>query len=132
MGEDYSPGSVCICRRNLLRKSKTLLYTNINKLIEIEKGLWTYGISNECLRNVHRRPLAHLTYLFNRCLQLTHFAKSRKQAKVITLPKPDKDRNAPQNLLPISLLSTTGKLFEEVILRIIQRHFEERGMLNAN
>jgi hypothetical protein len=28
-------------------------------------------------------------------------------------------------------LSTTGKLFEKVILKIVQRHIEERGLLNA-
>jgi hypothetical protein len=29
-------------------------------------------------------------------------------------------------------LSTTGKLLEEVILKIVQRHIEERGLLNAS
>jgi hypothetical protein len=48
------------------------------------------------------------------------------------LPKPDKDPNFPQNLCPISLLSTRGKLFEKVILKIIQRHIQERGLLNAS
>jgi hypothetical protein len=28
-------------------------------------------------------------------------------------------------------LSTTGKLFEKVILKIVQRHTEERGLFNA-
>jgi hypothetical protein len=36
-----------------------------------------------------------------------------------------------QNLLPISLLSTTGKSFE-IILRTIQTHTEERNLLNAS
>jgi hypothetical protein len=46
------------------------------------------------------------------------------------LQKLGKDPKSPQNLRPISLLSTIGKLFEKVILKIVQRH-EERG-LNAN
>jgi hypothetical protein len=29
-------------------------------------------------------------------------------------------------------LSTTGKLFENVILKIVQRHIEERGLLNVS
>jgi hypothetical protein len=29
-------------------------------------------------------------------------------------------------------LSTTGKLFKKVILKIVQRHIEERGLLNAS
>jgi putative lipoic acid-binding regulatory protein len=46
--------------------------------------------------------------------------------EVITLPKPGKGTKFPQNLHTISLLSTTGKLFEKVILKIVQRHTEEK------
>jgi hypothetical protein len=61
----------------------------------------------------------------------SHFSNPWKEAKVIILPKPGKDFKFPQNLRPISLLSTTGKLFEKVILKIIQRHIEEKGLHNA-
>jgi hypothetical protein len=60
------------------------------------------------------------------------FPKSWKEVKVITLPKPGKGPKVPQNLRPISLLSTAGKLLEKVILKIVQRHIEERGLLNAS
>jgi hypothetical protein len=82
------------------------------------------GIQNECLRHLPRRPLVHLTHLFNHCLRLSHFPKPWKEAKVITLLK--------QNSRPIGLLSTTGKLFEKVILKIVQKDIEERGLLNAS
>jgi hypothetical protein len=90
------------------------------------------GIPNECLRHLPRRPLVHLTHLFNHCIRLSHFPVSWKESKVITLPKPGKDPKFPQNLRPISLLSTTGKLFEKVILKIVQRHLEDRDLLNAS
>jgi hypothetical protein len=54
-----------------------------------------------------------------------------KDAKIMTLPKPGKDPTFPQNLLPISLLPTTFMLFEKIILKIVQRHIGERGLLNA-
>jgi hypothetical protein len=57
---------------------------------------------------------------------------SWKEEKVITLPKPGKDQKFPQNLRPISLLSITGKLFEKVILQLVQKHIEERCLLNAS
>jgi hypothetical protein len=47
------------------------------------------------------------------------------------LPKPGKDPKFHKNSRPISLLSTTGKLFEKEILKILQKHFEEKGLLNA-
>jgi hypothetical protein len=50
---------------------------------------------------------------------------------MINLLKPGKDPKFPQNMRPISLLSTTSKLLEKVILKIVQRHTEERGVLNA-
>jgi hypothetical protein len=51
-------------------------------------------------------------------------------SKVTALPKPGKDLKVPQNMRSISLLPTTGKLFEKVILRIIQSHIEGNNLLN--
>jgi hypothetical protein len=108
---------------------------DLQKLIsslKLRKSCRIDGISNECLRHLARRPLAHFTRLFNHCLRLSNFPKSWREAKIITLPKPGKDPKFPQNLRPISLLSTADKLFEKVILKILQKHIDERGLLNAS
>jgi hypothetical protein len=47
--------------------------------------------------------------------------QSWKEAKIITLPKTGEDPKFPQNLRPISLLPTTGKLFEKVILQFLKK-----------
>jgi hypothetical protein len=47
------------------------------------------------LRPLPRRPLIHLTHLFNHCIRLSHFPTYWKEAKVITLPKPGKDPKFP-------------------------------------
>jgi hypothetical protein len=57
---------------------------------------------------------------------------SSKEAKVVALPKPGKDPKFPQNLLRISLLSSTSKVLENVIFEIVQRHIGERNLLNAS
>jgi hypothetical protein len=41
---------------------------------------------------------------------------------VVALPKPGKDPKFPQNLCPISLLPSTGKVFEKVILEIVKTY----------
>jgi hypothetical protein len=51
---------------------------------------------------------------------------------VVALPKPSKDPKFPQNLRPISLLSSTDKGFGKVISEIAKRHIEERNLLNTS
>jgi hypothetical protein len=100
--------------------------------LKLRKACELDGIPNECLRHLPRRPLVYLKHLFNHWLRLPYFPESWKETNVIKLPKPNKDPKFPQNLRPIRLLSTTGKLLEKVILKIVQRHTEEEGLLNAS
>jgi hypothetical protein len=118
---DETPlGNVRICdTRKLVQTLK------LRKVCELD-------ILNEYFRHLSRRPLVYLTHLLNHCHRLSHFPKPWKEAKVITLPKSGKDQQLSQNLRPISLLSTTGKIFEEVSLKIVQRHIQEGGLLNAS
>jgi len=94
----------------------------IIRTLKLEKACGLDGIPNEYLRHLPRRPLVHLTHLFNHCFRLSYFPAIWKEVKVIDSPKPSKVPKFPQNLRPISLLSTTGKLFEKVIQKLIQRH----------
>jgi hypothetical protein len=103
---------------------------NSLKLKKIKKACGTDGIQNEYLWHLPQKPIVYLTHLFKQCLRLSHFPQSWKDANVITLPKPGKDPKFPQNLRPISLLLTTGKIFDKIILRIIQRHIEVNNTLN--
>jgi hypothetical protein len=84
--------------------------------LELRKARGIDEIPNEYLRHLPKRPLVHLTHLINHCIWLSHFPTPWKVANVIALPQPTKDPKFPQNLRPISLLSTTGKLFETVKL----------------
>jgi hypothetical protein len=99
---------------------------------KLKKACGIDGIPNECLRYLPRRPLVHLTHLINHCIRFSHFPASWKEAKVVALPKPGKNPKFSKNLCPISLLPSTGKLFEKVILQIGQKHKREKYLLNAS
>jgi hypothetical protein len=100
---------------------------DIHKLVnslKLRKACGLDGIPNEGLRHLPRRPPVYLIYFFHHCLQLSHFPKPSKE--------PGKDPKLPQNLCPISILSTTDKLFKKVIMKIVQRYIEENGLINAS
>jgi hypothetical protein len=85
------------------------------KSLKLKKAYGIDGIQNGCLRHLQRRPLVHLTHLFNNCLRLSYFPGSWEEDKLITLQKPGKDPELPQNLRQISLSPTKGKLFDKFI-----------------
>jgi hypothetical protein len=110
------------------RKSKTMWLTEINKFLEVEEGLWNWWYS----KHLPRRPMVHLTHLINHCIRLSHFPTSLKEAKVVILPKPGKDPKIPQNLCLISLLPLIDKLFENILLQIVQKRIGGKNLLNAS
>jgi hypothetical protein len=61
-----------------------------------------------------------------------NFPNLWEEAKAVTLPKSGKDQKFPQNLRPINLLSTIGKVLEKVILKIAQKSIEEIVLLNGS
>ena len=58
---------------------------------------------------------SHIIPHFNELLRLGYFPTPWKSAKVILIPKPNKDRTKPENYRPISLLPALGKIFERII-----------------
>jgi hypothetical protein len=61
------------------------------KPLKFRKECGIYGIQNECLKHLPRRPLVHLTHLFNHYLLLSYFSKSWKDAEIMSLPTPAKN-----------------------------------------
>lgn len=78
------------------------------------------GIGPAFLSALPPKAFALLLRIFNACLLLQYFPSAWKEAKVITILKPGKDKLLPQNYRPISLLNTMGKLFERVLLQRVQ------------
>jgi hypothetical protein len=97
----------------------------------MRKGLWFWWHSKLMSPVSFKKTSCAFNTFIQSHLQLCHFSAPWKKAKIITLLKPGKDQKFCQNLHLISLLSTRGKLSEKTILRTIQRHTEERNLLNV-
>jgi hypothetical protein len=87
------------------------------------------AVNNSLLKNLSRKALVFLTYLFNGCLKLSYFPIKWKHASVIPIPKPNKDHSNPSNFRPISLLSAVSKLFERVILKRFNEFLNDNNLL---
>ncbi|KAI8125449.1 RNA-directed DNA polymerase from mobile element jockey [Lucilia cuprina] len=73
------------------------------------------NIPNVVLRNLPDNLISNYGILFNNMLNNAYFPRAWKQAKVIILPKKDKDTTNPKNLRAISLLPNISKVFEVFI-----------------
>jgi hypothetical protein len=80
----------------------------------------------ERIQNIILQHLSQLVLKFNRSLELNYCSIQWKEAKIIMLPKPNKDNTPSLNYRPISLLNSLGKLFEKIILKIL--NFQLRGL----
>jgi hypothetical protein len=81
-----------MCREEKSAVQKPYIHKLTNSL-KLREDCGLGGISDECLRQ-------------------SHFPQPWKEAEVITLPKRGKNPIFLHNLLPICLLSTTGRIFE--------------------
>nr|XP_034826944.1 uncharacterized protein LOC117984436 [Maniola hyperantus] len=85
------------------------------------------GIPIAAIQQLPKRGLVALTRLFNGILRTAHFPDSWKSGKVITIPKPGKDRRLPGSYRPITLLPHIAKLFERLLLRRLAPHTSPRA-----
>ena len=78
----------------------------------------------EFLKNLGPNALKWLSKFFSRILTEQNIPKQWRRAKVIAIPKPNKDRTEAANYRPISLLSVTFKLLERIVLRRVSDAIE--------
>ena len=67
-------------------------------------------VSPLMMKELSRKGIVLLTYLFNAILRLQYWPKQLKVAEIILIPKPVKNPNDVSSYRPISLLSTIPKL----------------------
>lgn len=86
-------------------------------------------ITGEVLKQLPRKGVVMLTYLFNAVLRLRHVPGAWKVAEVIMLPKPGKPPNEVKSYRPISLLPIISKILEKVILKRMKPIIENRNLI---
>lgn len=87
------------------------------------------NVHNRCLKNYTELLVKHLTRLFNQILIQGNIPTMWKQANIILLLKPNKDKQSPSSYRPISLLSCLGKLLEKIIKSRLMLEVERRQLL---
>ncbi|GFX36234.1 probable RNA-directed DNA polymerase from transposon X-element [Trichonephila clavipes] len=97
-------------------------FRGIIKKLQNRKAAVPDQIPNIALKYLTLNAITHLTKIYNQCLIKNPFPTLWKKVNVVMFPKPNQDHKFIQNYRPISLLSTTVKVFERIILKRIQTH----------
>ena len=90
------------------------------------------GVGYGLLKKVPPSYTRFITKFFGACLRIGYFPKAWKHAKIIMIPKPNKEQSEAKNYRPISLLSCLGKLFERLLAGRLSNHLEQNGLFNKN
>lgn len=97
----------------------------IKKIIRAMKPTKAPGIDEIMaisLKNIPRKMLAQLYYIYKACIQTQIFPEPWKNAIIIPIPKPKKPLKNPTSYRPISLLTTMSKILERIALKKINNH----------
>lgn len=106
------------------REIKTIIRFSKNN-----KAAGPNGISNKLLKNLPKRAIIFITYLFNACLKISYFPDPWKIASLVCVPKANKDIRRLDGYRPISLLDCLGKIFEKCIKSRINDHVESKSII---
>ena len=68
--------------------------------------------------------------IINECISQNVFPRCWKEAKVVMLPKPGRDKNFACNYRPISLLSALGKMYERYIYAYLMKELKEKNFIS--
>lgn len=88
------------------------------------------GIPGEVLRLMARHRPRVLLDMYNQCLKTGTFSKRWKTARLVLLSKGKGDPDDPSSYRPLSLLDTTGKLYELLLRPRLTEAIETAGGLS--
>ena len=76
-------------------------------------------LTSQILRQLPKKAIIFLTYLYNCILRTTNFPLVWKHSIIVLFPKPGKPVNNTSSYRPISLLPILSKIFEKILLKRI-------------
>ncbi|UYV73421.1 hypothetical protein LAZ67_10003116, partial [Cordylochernes scorpioides] len=115
------------------QQEKMLTMTTPNEVKEVIKYLANHkapghdNITPQMAKNLPIKWIVFLAGVFNAALHLCYYPKVWKHAIIIPIPK--KSAKSPEDLRPISLLSTIGKIYERIILRRLQMYLDNSNFI---
>ncbi|UYV78800.1 hypothetical protein LAZ67_16002823 [Cordylochernes scorpioides] len=115
------------------QQEKMLTVTTPNEVKEVIKYLVNHkapghdNITPKMAKNLPIKWIVFLAGVFNAALHLCYYPKVWKHAIIIPIPK--KSAKSPEDLRPISLLPTIGKIYERIILRRLQRYLDNSNFM---
>ena len=88
------------------------------------------GLHYHFFRKLPRKSLEFILTTFNSLWSKHVFPGAWKEALVIPLPKPGKDKQNPENYRPISLTSCFGKLLEKMVVKRLNWMIAENNIIS--
>lgn len=86
-------------------------------------------ISNDMLKNLTPETKETLLKLYNKLWNENTYPESWKEAVIVPIPKPNKNRLLPSGSRPISLTCCMGKLFERMVNNRLINYLENNNLL---
>ena len=91
------------------------------------------GITSDILQQALNLLPHFITALYNGCLRTACFLRIWKKAKIIPIIKPGKEKsNDISKYRPISFISTSAKVLENILINRIMHHMHSNNLMNKN
>lgn len=100
----------------------------IIKKLKSNKSPGVDNISNQVIKQLPKKAIIWLTYIFRACFRICYFPQAWKQAKVISILKPGKEASLASSYRPISLLNAFSKILEKLIVKRLNSHILQKNI----
>lgn len=86
------------------------------------------SINNGLLKQLPKKAIVMLMYVYRACFRLSYFPNAWKRAKIVPIPKPGKNHTLASSYRPISLLNALSKILEKLVLKRLILHISSRNL----